>query len=416
MEIAKKLLNILIIFLSVVSVVFIGCFAYFKLSSTDIFTNQTSTYATSVTDPMTGEELSPLSARYYQNYNNTGKEVVEFQIRAYSDQNKSAIYRRGFQYIIDTENGNELWYYDTYDRVSWESGHKYNEENDAGQLREAYFIELDGEVVGVRMDGTYQTKTHKVNGGNIAGNILLGPVWWIFNGFYQDLSEDVVETHYYTMEEFMQTLANIIKSSTAGTGDYTLPVIDLGDFLHLYEVDENGTVSDTPIGVGGQINSYFTMDVHFDKRGMTYAGQSMFGIVANDPEFNISGIDYDAEYWKTTTVYNLNESDFDVRYSTADLGYYYALSAETINELKNFENLDINIVFDISNIENVNVLGFDYYSLNGIKVNSLTITSDIERDFNLLAGALKDTGLTKIYVKNVNINNLSGTEVAYEVV
>ena len=383
MEIAKKLLNLLIIFLAIVSVVFIGCFAYFKLSSTDVFTNQTSTYATSVIDPMTGEELSPLSASYYQNYNNTGKEVVEFQIRAYSDQNKSAIYRRGFQYIIDKENGNELWYYDTYDRVSWESGHKYNEENDAGQLREAYFIELDGKVVGVRMDGTYQTKTHKVNGGNIAGNILLGPVWWI---------------------------------STAGTGDYTLPVIDLGDFLHLYEVDETGTVSDTPIGDGGQINSYFTMDVHNDRRGMTYAGQSMFGIVANDPDFNISGIDYDAEYWKTSTVYNLDESDFEVRYSTVDLGYYYALSAETINELKNFENLDINIVFDISNIENVNVLGFDYYSLNGIKVNSLTITSDIERDFTLLAGALKDTGLTKIYTTNVDINNLSGTEVAYEVV
>ena len=96
--------------------------------------------------------------------------------------------------------------------------------------------------------------------------------------------------------------------------------------------------------------------------------------------------------------------------------YYYSLSPEIINELKNFEKLDIDIVFNVSNIKNVNVLGFDYYSLNGIKVNSLTITSDIERDFNLLSGALKDTGLTKIYTSNVNINNLSGTEVAYEVV
>lgn len=101
MEIAKKIFNALIIFVSLVGVVFIALFAYYKLSTNDVFTNQTSTYATSVTDPMTGEELSPLSASYYQNYNNTGKEVVEFQIRAYSDQNKNAIYRRGFQYIID---------------------------------------------------------------------------------------------------------------------------------------------------------------------------------------------------------------------------------------------------------------------------------------------------------------------------
>ena len=402
MEVVKKIFNVLIIFISLVGVVFIALYAYYNLSTNDVYTNQTSTYATSVTDPMTGEELAPLSASYYQNYNDTGLEVVEFQIRAYSDQNRNAIYRRGFQYIIDAEDGNSLWYYDTYDRVSWPSGHIYNEVNDSGKLKEAYFIELDGELVATRMDGSYNYQVKNVDGWKIVRTIgCLG-----LNFLFEDTNFNKYETitHNYTMEEFMQTLANIIKGSTAGTGDYTLPVVDLGDFWHLYEVDENGTVSDTPIGDGGQINSYFTIDVHSDKRGMTYAGQSMFGIVANDSEFNISGIDYDAEYWKTT------------RYSTADLGYYYSLSAGTINELKNFENLDINIVFDISNIENVNVLGFDYYSLNGIKVNSLTITSDIERDFTLLAGALKDTGLTKIYTTNVDINNLSGTEVAYEVV
>lgn len=414
MEIAKKIFNALIIFVSLVGVVFIALFAYYKLSTNDVFTNQTSTYATSVTDPMTGEELSPLSASYYQNYNNTGLEVVEFQIRAYSDQHKNAIYRRGFQYIIDKEEGNTLWYYDTYDRVSFPSGHKYDEINDAGKLKEAYFIELDGEIVATRMDGSYSKTTLVTDGTKVARTIFcLG-----INLLFEDTNylKEKTETHYYTMEEFMQTLADIIKGSTAGTGDYTLPVVDLGDFWHLYEVDENGTVSDKPIGNGGQINSYFTIEVHSDKRGMSYAGQSMFGIVANNADFNISGVDYDAEYWKSTTVYNLDESDFEVRYSTVDLGYYYSLSPTLINELKNFENLDINIVFNISNLKNVNVLGFDYYSLNGIKVNSLTITSDIERDFNLLAGALKDTGLTKIYTSNVNINNLSGTEVAYEVV
>ena len=414
MEIAKKIFNALIIFVSLVGVVFIALFAYYKLSTNDVFTNQTSTYATSVTDPMTGEELSPLSASYYQNYNNTGKEVVEFQIRAYSDQNKNAIYRRGFQYIIDKEEGNTLWYYDTYDRVSFPSGHIYDEVNDEGKLKEAYFIELDGELVATRMDGSYSNTTPVTDGTKVARTIFcLG-----INLLFEDTNylKEKTEIHYYTMEEFMQTLADIIKGSTAGTGDYTLPVVDLGDFWHLYEVDENGTVSDKPIGNGGQINSYFTIEVHSDKRGMSYAGQSMFGIVANNADFNISGVDYDAEYWKSTTVYNLDESDFEVRYSTVDLGYYYSLSPTLINELKNFENLDINIVFNISNLKNVNVLGFDYYALNGIKVNTLTIISDKDRDFMILAGALKDTGLTKIYTTNVDINNLSGTEVNYEVV
>ena len=400
MEITKKIFNALLIFVSLVGVVFIALYGYFSLNKNDVFTNQTSTYATKVTDPFTGEELSPLSASYYQNFNNTGKEIVEFQIRAYSDQRKQAIYRRGFQYIIDKDEGNTLWYYDTYDRVSWPSGHTYDEINDAGKLKESYFIELNNELVATRMDGSYSYRVEHLDSKKIARTVFcLG-----LNLLFENTNYKSYETkiHDYTMEEFMQTLASIIKGSTAGTGDYTLPVIDLGDFWHLYDVAEDGTVSDSPIGKGGQINSYFTMDVHCDKRGMTYAGQSMFGIVANDREFNISGVDYDAEYWKTTTVYNLNESDFEARYSTADMGYYYALSATKINELKNFKNL--------------NVLGLDYYALNGIKANSLTIKSDKQKDFTLLVGSLKDTGLTKIQTNNVKINNLSGTEVAYEVV
>ena len=414
MDITKKIFNVLIIFVTLVSVVFIGLYAYYKLTTVDVFTNQTSTYATSVTDPATGETLAPLSASYYQNYNNTGKEVVEFQIRAYSDQNKQAIYRRGFQYIIDKTNGNTLWYYDTYDRVSWPSGHIYDEKNEEGQLKEAYYIELDGKIVATRLDGSYNYEETHFDGWKLFRTIgFMGLNFLLEDTNFVHTEKKV---HYYTMEEFMQRLAVIIKGSTAGTGDYKLPVVDFGDFWHLYEVDEHGTVSSTPLGNGGQINSYFTIDVHNDKRGMTYVGQSMFGVVANDREFNITGVDYNAEYWKAKTVFNISENDFIARYSNVDLGYYYSLTQDKISELKNFNNLDIDIVFDISNIKNINVLGFDYYALNGLKVNSLTIKSNVQRDFNLLVGAIKDTGIKTIKVANVNINNLSGLEVNYEVV
>lgn len=414
MDITKKIFNVLFIFVTLVSVVFIGLYAYYKLTTIDIFTNQTSTYATSVTDPATGETLAPLSASYYQNYNNTGKEVVEFQIRAYSDQNKQAIYRRGFQYIIDKTNGNTLWYYDTYDRISWPSGHIYDEKNDEGQLKEAYYIELDGKIVATRLDGSYNYEETHFDGWKLFRTIgFMGLNFLLEDTNFIHTSKKV---HYYTMEEFMQKLAVIIKGSTAGAGDYKLPVVDFGDFWHLYEVDEHGTVSSTPLGNGGQINSYFTIDVHNDKRGMTYFGQSMFGAVANDREFNISGVDYNAEYWKAKTVFNISENDFIARYSNADLGYYYSLTQDKISELKKFNNLDIDIVFDISNIKNINVLGFDYYALNGLKVNSLTIKSNVQRNFNLLVGAIKDTGIKTIKVANVNVNNLSGLEVNYEVV
>ena len=55
----------------------------------------------------------------------------------------------------------------------------------------------------------------------------------------------------------------------------------------------------------------------------------------------------------------------------------------------------------------MNVLGLDYYALYGLKINSLTISSTTQRDFKLLVGSLKDTGLTSIETNNVNLVNIN---------
>ena len=138
----------------------------------------------------------------------------------------------------------------------------------------------------------------------------------------------------------------------------------------------------------------------------------MFSSVAGDNNYNITGLTDDVDYWKATTTFNLTEQDFESRYSQIDNGFYYILPTSFINELKDYKDIEINITFNVSNL-NVNVLGFDYYALNGIKVNSLTITSSTQRDFRLLVGSLKDTGLTStdIILTNINlINTNSGVE------
>jgi len=210
-------------------------------------------------------------------------------------------------------------------------------------------------------------------------------------------------------------MKEIIKGCSYGTGNYTMPLIDLGDFLHMYEI-KDGKIADTATGTGSLINSYFSMDMHYEKRGLAYAEQSMFGSVANDSSYNLTGIDFDVNYWQANMQYYINESDFVTRYSSAENGFYYALSSELISELKHYKKLEINIYFDISKLKNVNVLCFDYYALNGIKVKSLTISSSNNHNFNLLVGSLKDTELNKITTHNITLNNMSGLEVQNEVV
>ena len=404
----QKLFDILIIWLTVVAVLFISVYVYYAITDKDLFTNSTSTYVASYKDPHTGEDVNAFSIQYFENYNNTGKEVVEARINGYSDQTMQAIYGRGYQLVIDG-NKSELYYCDTYDGVSWSSMHKYDDTNDEGQSRNFYYVSINNELYAIRLDGSYEQTS--VDGGKIVGAIF-GVPYIIQSIKDNNWGFSKTETIYYTMEDLLLHFKDMIKSLSYGTGDFELPVVDLGDFIHVYSVDEDGTVSDTPIGEGGQINSYFSIDVHYDRRGITYADQSMFDSVAGDSNYNVTGINFDVNYWQAKVVYDLDESDFEYRYSSLDGGNYYFLSSATINELKGYKNLEFNITFDISNLDDENILGFDYYALNGIEVSNLTITSDTEVDFTILNGALEGTGITEINTNNVNIIDLSDLEVA----
>ena len=410
---AKKFINFSLIVLAFLGVIFTLVYALTILQDSGLYNNSTSTYASSVTDPMTGEKLSPLAVSYFENYNNLGKEVVEFKIRAYSDSNKQALYERGYQLIIDEENGNDLWYYDTVYGTSFPSGHPYDETTQEGQAKEFYYIDIDDELVALKLDGystTYKTKT---NGWKIFRTIATLGTNLIFEDTNYEKTE--VETHYYTMEELLLGMKDIVKGSSYGSGEYTMPLIDLGEFLHIYEVN-NGTIADEPIGSGTLINSYFAVDIKYDRRGLSYAGQSMFGSVANDSNYNVTGIDFDVNYWTSHSIYNISQNDFEMRYSELNNGYYFSLSSDLINELKNYDNLDIYINFDLSVFDDISILGFDYYALNGIKVANLTITSDVNSNFVLMQGSLDGTNIEKINIHNVTVENNSGLEVEYEVV
>ena len=119
-------------------------------------------------------------------------------------------------------------------------------------------------------------------------------------------------------KDLLIKVGQILKSSSNGTGDSIISLVDLGDFLHIYPVDDNGQIAAEPLGVNTIQNSYFTMSTHYDNRGMVWAKQSIFESVAGDSSFNISGINDNVDYWKVETRYNLTEKDFTSRYVTSD--------------------------------------------------------------------------------------------------
>lgn len=397
-DIAIRIVNIALVVVTVFLTLMSGVLLYYKTIGKDKVPSAiTSTYATTVEDPQTGEQLPTIEANYYSNRNDNGYEVIELLFNCYSGISKQAIYSRGFQLVIN-EDGTKLYQYNRYDGVNFETGHEY-------EWGDIMVIDINGTTYGVALDGTYTVTTKNFNLGKAIWHTISG----LFTGWnYEENAYNYdTKTYEYTFEDLLIKVGQILKSSSNGTGDSVISLVDLGDFLHIYEIDENGQVSGEPVGNRTLTNSYFTMQTHYDNRGMVWAKQSMFGSVAGDSQFNISGIADNVDYWKVTSEVRLTEQDFVARYLTSENGYYYGLSTEKINELKNFENIEINVDFNISNFEEVNVLGLDYYALYGLKINSLTISSSTQRDFKLLVGSLKDTGLTSIETDNVHLININ---------
>ena len=415
MKLTSKIFSFVLVLVTIALTFMSGVLIYYKTIGKDkLPTAVTSTYATTVIDPQTGEEKPTIEANYYANKNGSGYEVIELLFNCYSGIGKQAIYSRGFQLVYDkdghvipytyevehTTQTSEIYQYDKYNDAAFETGHNYS-------WGDPMIIDIDGKTYAVKLDGKYTVTTTYADGwkiGRTVGFLGLNLLW---EG--TDFSKTEVKTYNYTFKDLLVKVGQIIKSLNNGTGDSVISLIDLGDFLHIYNVDDNGQIAGEPLGVNTLQNSYFTMATHYDNRGMVWAKQSMFGSVAGDSQFNISGISDNVDYWKAETQYKLTEKDFTARYVTSDNGYYYVLSTDKLNEIKNFENIEIDVDFNVSNFENVNVLGFDYYALYGIKVKTLTIRSDNQREFKLLVGSLKETGLTSetVIAQNITINNIN---------
>ncbi len=414
-NVAVKIFNIALVIVTLIMTFVSGVLIYYKtLGKNTLPTGVTSTYATTVLDPQSGEVKPVIEANYYANKNGTGYQVVELLFNCYSGIGKQAIYSRGFQLVYDKDGNivpyeyevenktikSDIYQYDRYNGVSFETGHNYS-------WGDPMIIDIDGKTYAVKLDGQYEVESKYTDGWKIFRTIGFGGINLLFEGTNFTYTE--VHKYNYTFKDLLVKVSQIIKSCSNGTGDSVISLIDLGDFLHVYNVDDNGQIAGESLGKYTLQNSYFTMATHYDNRGMVWTKQSLFESVAGNNQFNISGISDNVDYWQEKTQYKITEQDFTARYVNSENGFYYSLSTEKMNEIKNFDNIEVVIDFNVSRFGNVNVLGFDYYALYGIKVKTLKISNNTPREFKLLVSSLKDTGLTaeSIITQNITINNVS---------
>lgn len=379
----QKIMSVVLGVLLFFSVSSILMYIYFSTYGQKYIPSATSsTYVTTMADPMTGEEVKPIEASYYQNKNGNGEEVVELRFNVYSDAYGQSIYSRGFQLVGDT-----LTQYNSFGGDSFVTGHDY-------KWGDKMFVKIDDEMYAIALDGEYEKTESKVDGWKIFRTVGFCGLNLIFENTSFVNEKEV--TYKYSFKDLLIQVKDIIRSNSQGTGDSIISLVDLGNFLHVYEI-VGDQVAAEPIGSGSLINSYFTMTCHYDVRGLTTAKQSLFGSISGDSQFNSSEIAGDKDYWKDVTIITLTNDNFSLRLDNDK--NYASIDLNVVFNLGNYKNLELEIILDVSNID-----GLDYYGLSGMKVSKMTLNSTVQKDFYLLNNALKDTGISISDISSTNIN------------
>ena len=180
------------------------------------------------------------------------------------------------------------------------------------------------------------------------------------------------------------------------TGDYVIN-FPLGNFFGIKKWNvESGQFE--KLDVQSKNKLYVEVKVHIDDRGVVNHSQSIFDVVAFDPDFNIDGIE-EKEYWKAQPVIVLTDKHFEDSNSDG----YISLNKNLINYLNYYTDVYVYVDLNLDNIEGAK--GFDYYGLLGIELENIKLSSTKLIDFEIKNLALKNTGIevNEIITKNVNV-------------
>lgn len=390
----KKVINATVIILTVIMLMFCIGLIYFKtLGKNKLPTSLSATNTTTVTDPQTNEVKQFLEANYYSNKTGNGKEVVELRLNTYSGPERQAIYSHGIQLVIENGFG-KLYFYNTHLNESFISCEEF-------AWGTPMYMNMNDELFALKMNGT---RTYReVNVGKTLWFVISG----LFTGYGNSYERITTEfTEKYTWLDVMQYIKTMIISSSYGTGDSLIPMLNLNTFFNVYEVNSDGQISAQPIG-GNNINeftaNYFSVQCHYDNRGMVYAEQSLFNSVAGDSEFNISNIDFDVNYWQARNEYLITEKDFEVRKNNGT--ECYSLSNEIKNNLNLYNEIDIRVNFNVDNLENKEI-GFDYLAFSGLSNQNikLEISSTDTVNFIIKYNSFSKTNIKIEDIKLTNVN------------
>ena len=406
MSVIKTIGNVCLVILCIASLIVTGLFVYYRYidPSQTIGVNniddQVALDYEEYTGDLTESEIQELEDRklfevnIYTNENMNGVTLVEFQMNYFTSWRleltdyRSTGYQLvanigpatnytynlifnslyGFEYNYN-ENFDSIFSSNLYEKttsVDWSA----NGPTNTGFSRDKeYIVKIKDEAYSINLNKTY-TKSE--------------PLW----GFLWN----VENTYNRTWDQLIFSVINSAANTSQGEGTcYITP--DFSDFFTVKKFNSEGVLEEqvyTDI-----VNTYASVKVNFSKDGAYNSSQSLYGMIDNNPNFDLYGNNLDTEYWASSITYNLDTSDLDYRYSSSYSGYLVSLNQKLINKFNDMPRTKINLVIDLDSdfvtSGNYNIVGFDYNAFDNIDLYELSILSESDLSLVVLDNAIDET-------------------------
>ena len=348
------------------------------------------TYEVGELETTDGTKKNVIEVKYFSNENHNGLEMLEICWNDYRDEDRDSFYSQGMQYVADSvddklsfeyveidkpkNDGDLLGKYDIDVMGTFQAGQGsqyYNYASDDDWVtrgissfvpvnenskflidvgEELYYLGFKGQVM---KDNLYQT----VRKNRQAYELFT----WISTMMHPTYQCD----YFYSCDpsSFAKQMYEYVQALSNGLTNYN-STVEISDFFDYYKYDGHSYTKETDESKITLVTNLFVnyYQIKFTKSadGARVASDSMFGAVAGNSAFNLTGEYSSSQYLVGRTIVNLNIDDFD--FIRVDENYYALKLKSTIddfyNTYKNDIRLSICIDLDILNSEDIEFFGF----------------------------------------------------------
>lgn len=359
-------------------------------------------------DKENGIELQELRLNYFTSFNllsseyrSTGMQYVgnyqglpldtwdgnsEFKFQIFGDKNRYYGTSEESVAIANNYVDKSFYYYDSTNGISF-NGVSNENGSIATELKRStqFIIKIDNRAFSISLDKYFDKDVGDVRN-------FFGIGWKVAEKYNR---------YYYTYGSLFQSCMQAIRTNSVGYGDYYITV-DLSSLFSIREYDlETGKFKED--NVTDIIKNYAVLKFSYNENGARNSTQSMFGIIENSSKYDIQEDIIDTTYWQERVCYNLNEKNFEYRYSDTYKGYFLSLSMDTKKMFANMPRAKVSIDIDLqSNYlldKEINIVGFDYNAFENFEIDTLTIKGQPQTIY-LLEKSLYNTNLQTLKYSN----------------